>query len=155
VAVDVVISPYHAQLLALVEEARLRPRFEAWKELLVAEAEAARRRHARARIRVVDFSGYGPVQCEAIPAPGSPDATRWYWEAGHFKAALGDAMMARLLRDDGTAPGFGQSLDRRTLAANRARIAAERAACAARAPALFDNVARQVAQLRSRSASRS
>ncbi|QGZ42648.1 hypothetical protein IP92_04861 [Pseudoduganella flava] len=155
VAVDVVIYPYHAQLLALFEQARLWPRFEAWKELLVTEAEAARRRHPRARIRVVDFSGFGPIQCEPIPAPGSRNATRWYWEAGHFKPALGDTMMARLLGSGGAAPAFGQPLDLHTLADNRARIAQERAACAARAPRLFDDVARQVAQARLRMAARS
>lgn len=146
VAVDLVISPYHAQLLALFERARLWPRFEAWKEILVDEALAGRRRHPGARIEVIDFSGYGPIQCEAIPAPGSAARTRWYWEAGHFKPALGDVVMARVLgtgADAGSA-GFGVRLERETLAANRARIAAERADCAARHASLFEGVERDV-----------
>jgi hypothetical protein len=146
VAVDLVIYPYHAQLLALFERARLWPRFEAWKEILVEEAEAGRRRHPGARIAIHDFSGYGAIQCEAIPAPGSAARTRWYWEAGHFKPALGDIVMARVLGTAGAAApaGFGFALERGTLAANRERIAAERAACAQRHAALFDGVKRDV-----------
>lgn len=146
VAIDLVIYPYHAQLMALFERANLWPRFEAWKEILVEEAAAGRRRHPAARIAVHDFSGYGAIQCEPIPAPGSAARTRWYWEAGHFKPVLGDVIVARVLGTvDARAPaGFGFPLERDTLGANRARIAAERAACAARQSVLFDGVARDV-----------
>ncbi|QBE66753.1 hypothetical protein [Pseudoduganella lutea] len=146
VAIDLVIYPYHAQLMALFEGAKLWPRFEAWKEILVDEAAAGRRRHPGARIAVHDFSGYGAIQCEAIPAPGSAAGTRWYWEAGHFKPALGDIVMARVLgaADDRLPAGFGFPLDRSTLGANRERIAAERAGCMARQADVFDAVARDV-----------
>ncbi|WBS05599.1 hypothetical protein OU994_15560 [Pseudoduganella sp. SL102] len=146
VAIDLVIYPYHAQLMALFEQANLWPRFEAWKAILVEEAEAGRRRHPAARIAVHDFSGYGAIQCEPVPAPGSTARTRWYWEAGHFKPVLGDVMVARVLgRVDRRAPAeFGFRLDRGTLDANRDRIAAERAGCLARHAALFDGVARDV-----------
>ncbi|MBB3219570.1 hypothetical protein [Pseudoduganella umbonata] len=146
VAIDLVIYPYHAQLLALFERASLWPRFEAWKEILVEQAEAGRRRHPGARIAVHDFSGFGPIQCEAVPAPGSKARTRWYWEAGHFKPALGELIMARVLSsaDPRIPAGFGFALERNTLVANRARIAHERAACVAAQAALFDGVARDV-----------
>lgn len=152
VAIDLVIYPYHAQLLALFEQARLWPRFEAWKEILVSEAEAGRRRHGQARIAVHDFSGYGPIQCEPIPPAGSTAGTRWYWEAGHFKPALGDVMVARVLgtADDAVPAGFGMRLDRATLAANRQRIAGERAGCAARQAAVFDGVARDMVREQAR-----
>ncbi|WP_338761061.1 hypothetical protein [Massilia sp. METH4] len=148
VDVDLVIYPYHAQLLALFEHASAWPRFEAWKEILVQEAEAGRRRHPAARIAVHDFSGFGPIQCEPIPPPGSKARTRWYWEAGHFKPALGDLLVARVLGTaaDGVPAGFGVRLERETLAANRHRIAGERARCAARQPSLFDGVARDAAR---------
>lgn len=150
VALDLLIYPYHAQLLAAFERNGLWPRFEAWKTVLVEEVAAARRRHPRARIGLVDFSGYGERQCEPVPAPGSGMATRWYWEAGHFKAALGEVMLARLLARgrEGAAEGmqgdagFGVPLEAANGMANRHRIAAERAACRARQPALFDGAAR-------------
>ena len=141
--VDLLIYPYHAQLLATFEAATLWPRFEAWKDVLVAEVAAARARHPRATIRLMDFSGYGPWQCEAIPPKGSMAVTRWYWEAGHFKAALGEKILARLLAPD--VPSFGVALDASTRDANRRRIGAERAACMAGQGALFDDAARLVA----------
>ncbi len=150
VVLDLLIYPYHAQLLAAFERHGLWSRFEAWKTVLVEEVASARRRHPRARIMLVDFSGYGERQCEPIPAPGSDAATRWYWEAGHFKAALGEVMLARLLargREDAVEgvkddTGFGMPLEVANGTANRRRIAAERAACRARQPALFDGTAR-------------
>ena len=144
--VDLLIYPYHAQLLATFEAAALWSRFEAWKDLLVAEVAAARTRHPQSTIRLVDFSGYGPRQCEPIPAKGSGAVTQWYWEAGHFKAALGERMLARLLAP-GTdeVSGFGTVLEAATRHANAQRIAAERAACVAGQDALFADAARLVA----------
>lgn len=142
--VDLLIYPYHAHLLATFEAAGLWPRFEAWKEVLVAEVTAARTRHPQATIRLVDFSGYGPWQCEPIPAKGSRAVTQWYWEAGHFKSALGEKMLARLLGADDVS-GFGTVLEEATRTANAQRIAAGRAACMAGQGALFGDAARLVA----------
>jgi len=144
VQVDLLIYPYHAQLLATFEAAGLWPRFEAWKDVLVAEVAAARARHPQAAIRLVDFSGYGPWQCEPVPAKGSRAVTQWYWEAGHFKAALGEKMLARLLGADEVS-GFGTVLEDATRTANAQRIAAGRAACRAGQGALFGEAARLVA----------
>ena len=156
VAIDLVIYPYHAQLLALFEQASLWPRFEAWKEILVSEAEAGRRRHPHARIAVHDFSGYGPIQCEPIPPAGSAAGTRWYWEAGHFKPALGDVIVARVLgtTGDGVPASFGVRLDRDTLGANRQRIAHERTDCATHQAMVFEGVAREVAREQAREQAR-
>lgn len=144
VEVELLIYPYHAQLLATFEAAGLWPRFEAWKDVLTAEVAAARARHPQATIRLVDFSGYGPWQCEPIPAKGSRAVTQWYWEAGHFKAALGEKMLARLVgADDGS--GFGMALEAASRAANAPRIAGGRAACMAAQGALFEGAARLVA----------
>lgn len=144
VQVDLLIYPYHAQLLAMFEAAALWSRFEAWKDVLVAEVAAARARHPQATIRLVDFSGYGPWQCEPIPAEGSRAVTQWYWEAGHFKAALGEKMLGRLLGADGES-GFGMDLEEGTRTANAQRIAAGRAVCKAGQGALFGDAARLVA----------
>ncbi|AVR98387.1 hypothetical protein [Pseudoduganella armeniaca] len=130
VRVDLLVYPYHAQLLAMFEAAGLWRRFEAWKAVLREEVAAARLRHPRARIVLADFGAYGPWQCEPIPAEGSGAMTTWYWEAGHFKAALGEVLLARL--DD---------------TADRAHDAtAGRAACVARQPGLFIDAARLVAR---------
>ena len=139
--VKLVIYPYHAQMLAMFEAAGLWPLFEEWKARLVQEIDAVRQRYPEAQITVTDFSGYGVFNCERIPAAGERDAaTRWYWEAGHFKKALGDIVLRRLMAPQESVPGgarFGVLLDGASLESNRERIAQERGPCAAAQPSLF------------------
>ena len=139
--IKLVIYPYHAQMLAMFEDAGLWPLFEAWKAQLVQEMGAVRARYPDAHISLTDFSGYGAYNCEPIPAANERSkATRWYWEAGHFKKALGDIVLRRVMSPQETAPDdgqFGMSLDAARLEANRARIAQERGSCVAAQPGLF------------------
>lgn len=133
--VQLVVYPYHAQLLAMFDEAGLHGLMEEWKRLLVQEADRVRVRHPAARIGVWDFSGYGPYQCERIPAAGDRrSTTQWYWEGGHFKATLGERMLDRLF---GGQEDFGFALTANSLARNAERVAAERAQCASVYPELF------------------
>jgi len=133
--VHLVIYPYHAQLMALFEEAGLQATMEEWKQVLVREADAVRARYPNARISVWDFSGYADMRCERIPGPGDTrTATRWYWEVGHFKSTLGERILQRIL---GAETAFGFRLAADTLDANRQRIAAERAQCASDYPQVF------------------
>jgi hypothetical protein len=133
--VHLVIYPYHAQLMAMFEEAGLQSTMEEWKQLLVREADAVRSRHPAARITVWDFSGYANMQCERIPAPGDRHSvTQWYWEAGHFKSTLGERVLQRIL---GAETPFGFRLAHDNLDANRQRIALERAQCAGAHPDVF------------------
>ncbi|NVI84166.1 hypothetical protein [Janthinobacterium sp. BJB401] len=139
--IKLVIYPYHAQMLTLFEGAGLWPLFEEWKQQVVQEVAAVKEKNPSASISVTDFSGFGPYNCEPIPTQQQRHAsTRWYWEAGHFKKALGDIVMQRIMTQKGGAPDdgqFGMPLTSATLAANRDRIAAERRACEAAQPAMF------------------
>lgn len=149
--VELVIYPYHAQLMAMLEQTGLWPVFEQWKLRLLREVARVRQTHAQARITLWDFSGYGPLQCEHIPARGDLTATTWYWESGHFKATLGDLMLSRIFGGaDQTPPGFGLRLDDAGWQVNRERIARERRACAASEPAMFRDAAAMVAEFRAR-----
>ena len=139
--IKLVIYPYHAQILAMFESAGLWPLFDEWKQQLVLEVAAVKKIRPSASIEVSDFSGFGPYNCEPIPTQQQRHASpRWYWEAGHFKKALGDIVMQRVMTlkegapDDGQ---FGMPLTSATLAANRDRIAAERSACVAAQPEMF------------------
>lgn len=139
--IKLVIYPYHAQMLAMFEAAGLWPLFEVWKVRLVHEIGAVRARYPDAHISLTDFSGYGAYNCEPIPAANERGtATHWYWEAGHFKKALGDIVLQRVMSPQDIAPAdgqFGMPLDDASLEENRARIAQERNSCAAAQPALF------------------
>lgn len=133
--VHLVIYPYHAQLMAMFEEVGLQGALDEWRRLLVREADRARARNDGARITVWDFSGYGPEQCERIPAAGDRrSTTRWYWEGGHFKSTLGELMLQRMM---GGAEAPGVVLTATTLAHNAQRIASERVRCASVYPDVF------------------
>ncbi|WP_426070255.1 hypothetical protein [Janthinobacterium sp. DSP2-3-3] len=140
--IKLVVYPYHAQILAMFESAGLWPLFEAWKQQVVLEVDAVKKQNPSASISVTDFSGFGPYNCEAIPTQQQRHAsTRWYWEAGHFKKALGDIVMQRVMTQKDSASyanQFGMPLTSATLAANRDRIAAERSACMAAQPEMFE-----------------
>jgi len=140
--IKLVIYPYHAQMLTLFEEAGLWPLFEQWKQQVVQQVAAVKKENPSASISVTDFSGFGPYNCEPIPTQQQRHAsTHWYWEAGHFKKALGDVVMQRVMTQKGGAPDdgqFGMQLTGATLAANRDRIAAERRACLAAQPEMFE-----------------
>lgn len=150
--IKLIIYPYHAQMLALFEATGLWPLFEQWKRGVVNEVETMRRLRPGVRITLVDFSGFGPYNCERIPTPAERSAsTSWYWEAGHFKKALGDIVLQRLMTGAPAGaldPAFGLTLAAASLAPNSARIAAERAACAAAYPALFSGIAKLAARSR-------
>lgn len=143
--IHLLIYPYHAQIMAMFEKAGLWPAFEQWKSMLVHEVQQIRRTHPGVSVTLWDFSGYSPIQCERIPAQGDfSTSPRWYWEAGHFKAALGDLVLSRML-DGGAAqttpPKFGVALGEQNFGENKLRIARERESCAASYPDLFEKVA--------------
>jgi hypothetical protein len=96
----VVIYPYHAHLLEIFHDAGLWPLFEEWKRALARIAAEANRGRDVARIQLWDFSGYNAISAEPVPEPTDRStATRWYWEAGHFKQELGDAMLRQMFAE--------------------------------------------------------
>ncbi|SEO17201.1 hypothetical protein SAMN05428959_105140 [Duganella sp. CF517] len=149
-AIHLIIYPYHAQLLAMLEQTGLWPVFEQWKLRLAGEVARLNAAHPEARVVLWDFSGYGALQCEPIPAKGDVvHATRWYWESGHFKPALGELMLERIFGAAGAGPAdaaFGFRLDAANRSANRDRIARERRECLAAQPAMFGDAAALVAE---------
>jgi hypothetical protein len=101
--VHLAIYPYHAQILIMFEAAGLWSGFEQWKRHLT---EIAAR--GGAQVALWDFSGFSEYATEAIPPPGDrATEVQWYWEAGHFKKALGDVMLERMLLTDATREGEG------------------------------------------------
>jgi hypothetical protein len=157
--IHLIIYPYHAQLMAMLEQTGLWPVFEQWKLRLLREVARLNAAHPEARVVLWDFSGYGALQCEAIPAKGDlANGTRWYWESGHFKAALGERMLERVFGAAATQAGpaeFGFRLNAANWNGNRDRIARERLACLAAEPAMFRDAAAMVADFQARLAAQS
>jgi hypothetical protein len=103
----VVIYPYHAEIRMMVEQLGMGALFEDWKRMVV--DAAARHRNKAASIEVFDFSGISAETLESIPSKGDRHTPlEYFWEAGHFKKALGDRVIARVLGFD---ESFGVRLD--------------------------------------------
>ena len=98
-----VIYPYHAQLLFLFGEAGLWPAFEEWKrELVQVIARVLSDSAGQRQIALWDFSGIFDLSAEPIPLPNDRSTeTRWYWEGGHFKSALGDVLLHQIVGKGG------------------------------------------------------
>jgi hypothetical protein len=124
----VFINPYHYTLLELWHEDGLWPAFEAWKRALVSVVfRAAGPRQDL--LTVLDFSGYSSFAMEAVPPDGDREtAMHWYWESGHYKSALGEHLIARMVGDNET---FGQVLTPATVGEALREIADERQAAIA------------------------
>lgn len=119
-----VIYPYHAEALVLFHEAGLWMAFESWKRELV---EVTKRVGRDGDIQLWDFSGFTPYADERVPRAGDRrTGMRWYWEAGHFKKELGDAMLARMLAAKSDSDGWGVRLTPENVERVLERIRAER-----------------------------
>lgn len=106
IRVEMAIYPYHAQIFGLLDRYGLLPAFAAWQAAMGDTVNRAAA--AGTAVRLWDFALADESAAEAIPAPRDRQSTtRWYWEAGHFKAALGDRMLERMLSPASSA-GFGR-----------------------------------------------
>ncbi len=116
----VFIMPSHVDQLEILRQTGLTPLFERWKQDLARTIETAA---GADPVPLWDFSGYSPYTTEALPGPG--DTTRspqWFWEFVHFRAALGDLMVRRML-DAGGPADLGARITSATLPAHFAAFA--------------------------------
>jgi hypothetical protein len=108
----------------MFEQAGLWALFEQWKRQL---AEIAT--ESDGAVVLWDFSGFSDYSIEAIPAAGDKSTpVRWYWEAGHFKKALGDVILEEVLSAAGgeAARGFGKRLSEENVNERIERVRRER-----------------------------
>ena len=146
IAVVVLTYPYHADTLEGLRAAGLEPALQAWRRDLVGLVDRMRPASGGTPLALYDFMAYDPWTTEPIPAAGDGGARMtYYWEPGHFKAALGSALVRRMMLQDADAPG--RALDGAGLPAWQAALAqaaeryrATRAADVARVQALWDRV---------------
>jgi len=140
--VILVIYPCHAQFMLMLEKLGLWSLFEEWKRMLVLDVEAFKTMaDSGVDVRIWDFSGFAGPRCETIPPMGDTEtATRWYWEAGHFKQELGMQLLERLLGEHRPNRQLlsATELTRSTLQQSRSRIAIERAECTTAYPELLE-----------------
>ncbi len=110
IELKLVLYPYHTQFLAAVRLTGRWAEFEAWKSALVRTVEQESLRLV-SPVPVWDFARYNKLTAERVPLKSDRQATMWgYWEAGHFKQALGDQVLARVLAPDAVDDEFGLRL---------------------------------------------
>lgn len=107
VRVKLVIYPYHARLLEIIRITGHWSGFEEWKRALVKVVEASNAGQGNPA-ELWDFSGFNEYTMEVVPSKGDRAAKMlWYWEAGHFKRALGDRVIERVFSNEHTNSAFG------------------------------------------------
>jgi hypothetical protein len=101
------ITPSHAYLWEAMDRTGLWPTFEEWKRALVRINEEEATRAGRPAYPLWDFSGYNPYTTEDVPEQGSTNLMQWYWEASHFRPALGEKVVSRIFHTKGEEADFG------------------------------------------------
>jgi hypothetical protein len=110
ITLHLVIYPYHTHLLEIIRITGHWPAFESWKREIVHVIGEEATNHEKP-FPVWDFSMVNALTSEAIPQAKERDTTmRWYWEAGHFKHELGDAMLNRIFTRTSAVNDFGTLL---------------------------------------------
>jgi len=112
IALHLVMYPYHAHFLEAIRITGHEPGMETWKRLIVKIVADEARSTGRPPVPVWDFAGINAWTTEAVPQRGDRSTTmQWYWEAGHFKRALGDRMLDQVLGLRPADPDFGVLLE--------------------------------------------
>jgi hypothetical protein len=99
--VIVFIMPSYVDQLEVLRQTGLTPLFDRWKMDVAQTLEAAD--PMAPPTPLWDFSGISPYTTELLPAPGDlKHPLQWFWEPIHFRTALGDVMVRRMLGNSGT-----------------------------------------------------
>lgn len=123
IEVHLFVSPVHAWNAEAVDMVGLNPVLERWlRSLTEIVAEVNREATPAYFINLWDFSDYNSITSEAVPgADGADDHMAGYWDVSHYKANVGDRVVARMLGPAaGPAvipPDFGKRLTPTTLEA--------------------------------------
>jgi hypothetical protein len=108
----------------MFDKAGLWGRFEAWKRDLVKLVYGSSY-PGKVAVKLWDFSGYDRYSTELAPEKGDRHTVvDWFWEPGHFKRALGNLMLRRVLDDEPSE--FGAELTPATIDERLQNIRRER-----------------------------
>lgn len=112
VELHVVTYPYHSQYYLMYADLGIWPEFERWKRMLLRTVDDARvAGDGDWKVTLWDFAAISELTTLDVENSADSGAGHWYWEAGHFKTALGDLVLERALNTDKTAvPDFGTEL---------------------------------------------
>ena len=117
--VIVVIHPYHADILEIIDHTEQWSVFEVWKKEITRIAD-------KHQAECWDFSGYSFVTTESVPNEDEKRLMQHYWESGHYRTAVGELMLQSIFGGDSS--GFGVRLRPSNLPDHLTTIRNERSA---------------------------
>lgn len=92
----IVVTPGYVDELEIYQEAGVWETYRNWKRALIEIVASAARKGDD--VSLWNFSGYSAYTTEAIPrAQDRHTQMKWFWETNHFKPALGDLMIGRIM----------------------------------------------------------
>jgi hypothetical protein len=122
--VYVAVAPVHATLLESYRSLGLWPQYQEMIRRLASLSVS----RGGGSISVWDFSGYAGPPGEPLPDAGSKRTMEWYFEASHFRPQLASMLLAEMFGHETDPPDLGFRLDPASVAADLARLEAERVA---------------------------
>jgi hypothetical protein len=118
------IHPYHARVLEKIEAKGLMGAVEAWKRSLLATLAQVAAEQGTPPYPLWDFADLDPVTTEPVPTADKPAAMRWWWEASHYKPAVGARMIASMTGSAPPAERIGIRLTEVTIEVHLAQVRA-------------------------------
>lgn len=95
------VHPYHQEYMQLLDRLGMRVDFDRWHSMMRALIAAEGHVNPGA-VRLVEFADLSSFSTEPVPPAGDRRTEmRWYWEAGHYKSALGDELLRRMFSSPG------------------------------------------------------
>lgn len=95
------VHPYHDEYMRLLDRHGMRGDFDRWLSMM-RDLVAIEGRAKPGAVRLVEFADLGSFVSEPVPPAGDRRTEmRWYWEAGHYKSALGDELLRRMFGSTG------------------------------------------------------
>jgi hypothetical protein len=132
----ILTAPSHVYYDLVVRALGQWPDYVAWLRMLVQTASSA-----PCQVKVWDFSLVNPVVTEPVPPAGSQDEMAFYYDIVHFKAEVGQAMLAIAFGYHSNADGLtGELLTPQTIDAVIGRVDASLRAYAAAHPDVVAHV---------------
>jgi len=111
IKITIFINPYHYTYLDKIKEFGYWNEFEKFKKRLKEVVIT----YNEQQVELWDFALYSPYTMESVPnIKGKNSNLRWFWEPAHYKAEMGDIMLAEMLASncvDTTSGKFGIRLD--------------------------------------------
>lgn len=101
IQLTVFIPPAHVSLLERFDASGYWPTWQDGKRRLLTLAEQLNQHHPDAPpVTLWDFNSISPYTTEPIPPAGDTQTRlKWFWDPGHFKKPLGDAMLQRAITE--------------------------------------------------------